>query len=561
MPTVDRYWWAETLFALVLAAGAIVAAVLPVLTVLPLKTFGEDISGNLLAVLATGLLLLLTALVLAFMSVRARYRARMRRSVFRGMQDAIPMSRLTVHPEAAPDVATEPLVLEWIVSARTKLARGQLLVLHGLLLLATLVLSEAYLALVLREEHPTGPSDVPRILTIAGMVLVAVLTVVLLGIIGRALPTLFGRPFGITASDGGIMAKTMFGSNRRLRWEDMRLLEVATSRTPGGRQFFLQGGRVTISWSNVEANSRDFRPHGMTAEEMTVRVQAMLDLINARTGLAPRTFTKTLRAADTAASPVDSRVMTFLALLVLATFTCGVAVGAVVVPLTTLHALNLDVASSLAIVALVLMAVAFRRLMLRPTRDKQPDVLQSSTPLSLGDSDYELAYGFPPSRRLAFTTLGAVLLVNLAPLLLVWLPIMLYSLLPRATRQYTPSALSAALAYIVGIYGGTGLALLRSAVRNGNIRVHAGAKALTDIVGKQSHSLPWGTIERVEEHRRNGRALSYEAIGEGGEIKIIRMAEPSRLRQLLPTGNTLPIAPDELTRFVAQRSGKPIDVR
>ena len=113
-------WWAQTVFAIVLAATAVVASVLLAYTALPLAEFGESITNDLWMALGFFLLFLAFSMYFAVASVRARRRHALRQRALRGDDLAMPVAAISVYPERAPDVSTAPLVLEWHATKRTR---------------------------------------------------------------------------------------------------------------------------------------------------------------------------------------------------------------------------------------------------------------------------------------------------------------------------------------------------------------------------------------------------------------------------------------------------------
>ncbi len=120
MPQTDRIWWLQALFALVLAATAVVGSVLLAYTALPLATYGESITGDLLLALGTFLFFLAISIGIAISSIRAHHRMHLRKRALVGNVTMMPLAAIPSYPDRAPDVSPPPLVLEW----RATNARG-----------------------------------------------------------------------------------------------------------------------------------------------------------------------------------------------------------------------------------------------------------------------------------------------------------------------------------------------------------------------------------------------------------------------------------------------------
>lgn len=94
----------------------------------------------------------------------------------------------------------------------------------------------------------------------------------------------YGAPARLVADSVGITWFPVLGHTRHLRWDEMHLLELAgTQQSP---QYILYGEHERIHWGG-----------GFSYGEKQYRFYALLDMISARTGLAPRTFTQNLTLA------------------------------------------------------------------------------------------------------------------------------------------------------------------------------------------------------------------------------------------------------------------------
>jgi hypothetical protein len=109
----DRYWWVEALLACVCGAGSVVAPVLAVSSLSPLtEDLGEPITSDVLLGVGFGPVLLVMAVVFTISSARSLRRHRVRSRALAGQPDVIPEAQIAVHPEKAPDVSVQPLVLQ-----------------------------------------------------------------------------------------------------------------------------------------------------------------------------------------------------------------------------------------------------------------------------------------------------------------------------------------------------------------------------------------------------------------------------------------------------------------
>jgi hypothetical protein len=192
------------------------------------------------------------------------------------------------------------------------------------------------------------------------------------------------------------------------------------------------------------------------------------------------------------------------------------------------------------------------------TGTREPAATLVPPPLSSG-AVYALSFALQWRWRLALAVLGTLLLVNAVPVLLVVAPDSVRSLAPNGLLPQVSGALGSALAFLLMLYGLTGLALLLVAQDYASSTVRADAVGVTRRIGKASTSLAWDDIERVSASSRRGRMSAYSVTGNLGRTIISWPAQSSALRALMPAPDAMPVTPEELAALVASRSGKALE--
>jgi hypothetical protein len=223
-------------------------------------------------------------------------------------RNALPES--TIQPDATDvvDVAHEPLVLVWRLQEASsgwptstanaifwRVAGG----LSGWLVVsgALVVCSRWFPALASSTLIPWG------------IVTVAVLGSVSTAVIARLFRAgqLTGNQLtSVEAIGDGIRFQPITGSVRLMRWEDMRLLEVEEQQYVHSGDTFVtrfyalydrqQGIISWVEWAAKEV--RVPQPEGVSWDDRWALSRELVDVIYQRTGLVPRTFSKSLQRAS-----------------------------------------------------------------------------------------------------------------------------------------------------------------------------------------------------------------------------------------------------------------------
>lgn len=308
MPFLDRHWRLRVLLACgasVVAVAYVVWCIHTALSIPPDSPYHPGPAVIVFAILIPQLLLL-TARYAISIALPSRRRARL--AAIRGNREAVPASLIVPHPERTVDATMQPLVIAWqpftLRRVDSTLARVVLVLGLGLLLLVTFFVSLG--------SARTSPDTFPDIFlhtTLSAILMSLLVVVVLLVIIvisaisfgfASSIIAFFGRPFDVAANAEGITTHDLWGRTHHVGWSDAQLLEVslAPSILGGYRVFTLYGRDSYVRWrddtgSNVIAPAR---LDNITREEGSKRLHSLLDVIAARTGLAPRTFNGTLVA-------------------------------------------------------------------------------------------------------------------------------------------------------------------------------------------------------------------------------------------------------------------------
>jgi hypothetical protein len=292
MPILNRYWWLQRVGGVLLAI--VIVGYVAYESGL-FHDFGVGGTGTLGGVspcdFAFIILMFVGAIGVFGDSFRSHDRFRLRLAAIGGEQGAIPRFEISVDPGRAPDVSTERLELLWRATRLTRRICTTIYVTFCILSGGAwlFALYAAYLAATTKPLSP-WTFDLPTVEYVVPLIAVFIACPLGVGIVTVGLPAVRGKPFGVSAGGDGITSYPKVGRSRLIRWEEMRLLEVATtdSYSQQSHAFRLYGRDAIAEWTD-NPPSRVYSL-GMTKDEFLERHQALLDLIAARTGLVPRTF-------------------------------------------------------------------------------------------------------------------------------------------------------------------------------------------------------------------------------------------------------------------------------
>lgn len=506
------------------------------------------------------------------MTGRARRRHLRRLAALQGDADVLPLAEIRADPTQAPDVAQQPLELQWRAGVVTRILHVPMLGIQALVELATAGLSVfQFVAPFFPSFQPAHPMSITEIVVrVAGALILIALVIVASVLTIRIVPFLFGRPFGISATTSGIDAHTEVGSRIHMAWEEMRLLEVDKGGSTSKRRFSLYAPGKRIDWTGYTSGvGAEYVPVGATATEMTLRQAALLSLIAARTGLAPRTLVKTFESKPTLASqPMrqTTRASNAAALLVFTLITAGITIADFLFPVTPFTWMNWLSAGSLALVTLGLIVASVRATFTQNTLPAH------ATPPSVGAPSldapgvaYILAWRTPLLMRLLTTAFGLCLSVNVVPV--VWVLLQQLSL---ALPGYHPQILSDGpftfmgryiLAFVLGAFGVAGLGVAYAGTMGATTCIRADKGGLTTNFARRERLIVWSSIQEVSWGAGAKGRFTYRVKSDMPASQLSWPASPQAPDTIPPSDGAMPIGPDELAALVAARIGKPIRVR
>ena len=562
----EWYWWVEALLGLAAGVGAIVAPVIYLDQQLPLdQELGSSYTTDLLLATALGGVLLVLTLMLVITAVRSRMRYHQRKLALSGNLDALPLSRITPKPANAPDVSMQPLSLLWSASRGIRILERPLHVLLAVVQAAVpLLLLIAIGVAIVQDPQRIFTATWAQRLAVIGAVCLGAIVIALLVFYARAVPTYFGRPFGVTATDEGIECRTQLGRRFFVPWIEMRLFEVDGSGATGfgRRRFRLYGSRHIAEWQDNPLKYNEFAPHEMAPEEMAARLQAVVNLIAARTDLAPRTLAKALRLPGAGATHQSARHRpsgSALRLLLIGVLTLAIACAALLLPLTTSTVLNVAVAASLGalVIAVVALMAYDRQLQRQYTQYAAAPALPPLSPTGT----YTLRSGMDARARLILAPVGLVLCVNVVPALALLATVAPASGHPLPPWLPTvPSPAATALSLFLCLYGLLGVALLRVALTGGATEIRATAAGLSMRVINRPVTLLWEQVAAITASTREGRIVRYIVADDENKSRFSWPGEQARMLPLKPGDDSFPISANELAALTSARSGKPVEM-
>lgn len=584
----DRFWWVPLILGVVFSAIGVLVPFF-FLKALPwgdpfmtAADYEQDI--GMMAALAVFCLAAGTGFALSCVPARRRHRRRV--AVLRGDMAAMPLAMVRPDQSRAPDVTRQPIELLWRLGKGAKYLHGPATVLTVLqLVLAFVSIAATLFALIgpiilpglfapsdaFDSPPPMSLTEVIWRITGAGAILALVIATGIF--VARILPLFFGRPFGVVATATGIEERTWLATTVRMAWDEMRLLEVFNGQGTTRRAFALYAPGKRIAWVEYTAGlGTEYAPVGATKSEMILRQEALLGLIAARTGLAPRTLAKALRDRPEPARKGrrSSKAANAAVLLIVALLVAGIAAAEAFFPLTAFGWLNwasvgsLGVTAAGLVIAMLWNAMTTREL---PAHVTPPPAGAPS--LEAPGVIYSFSWRTPWLRRLWFVLVGLCLAINLAPGIYVMFDFVLQWILLLLPGFHFPRAFSVMeldvgklmLAVILAALGMMGTALVYVGVAIATVRIRANQDGLSTYFGRHERLIPWSSARDISWGTSAGWQTGYLVKSDVPGVQISWPAGIQTASVLPSRDGALPIGPDELAALVAARIGKPISVR
>lgn len=568
MPQWDRYWPLGLLSSVLLLTASILLSTwyLASLFALP-QQFGlpplaglGQMGGSIIWVGGFGGLGL-------FVSSRAAHRrARLRRVALGGDPSVMPLATIVPDPAHAPDAAHRPLMLPW---RRTPRGRE-----WGTPLLLTLLMSPAPVFIaVVTFVFPTligwsvqdeiaylahRPMD--NIIDAAAMALLLALETCLavnaLVALVRALTSRLGPAYGVVADDEGISTLHLKGQGPRLRWADMRLLEVSQPiKSGGGARFFTIYGpdpRTSVYWQYFRQPRRKRLRLESSREEFETRQRSLLALIASRTSLQPRTFSVELtRDEELARQPVRSyRWLAYSLRYGLVGVPLLLAVAVLALPLTHNPLLDGYAATTSALFGIAVL-VSFRRTLMPGRAPSPPPAPRYTLPAAppLATEPIEVTYRRRFTGRLQDFAIGLVLVPDVVPAFAAELNAGSFPLQGFAMHV---------VAFLTFLLALVGIAALINAFTGRRATLAASTSGLTERRGRDKMELPWDSILLLELELDKDEPEQFSVLSRDGDT----LTWPARGVIWRPSrpGHPL-ISAEELAAVVAQRSGVQLTIK
>ena len=273
----DRYWWAYVVGGLGMFA------------------FALSMVASSIEQAAFAILIALFSLVFVVLGLAILKSWRTRRQAITGDVWLLPESRIVPETEDVFDVSREPLVLVW----RSGPPFLQIVSFGVFCVNVTAVLLMTAAPLIQHIWTPPADSPMGVVLNEAprdSFMMAVLLWMPVFVVIALKLRN---RLVIIEATSDGIRYQPLVGKVRLMRWHYMRLLEVDESKSRTGtmsQSFALYDDqRHVISWLEWGSTLDIVQPEGITWDEMWALSRELVDVIYQRTGLTPRTFTKSLQ--------------------------------------------------------------------------------------------------------------------------------------------------------------------------------------------------------------------------------------------------------------------------
>jgi hypothetical protein len=562
MPQWDRYWPLGLAGSLALLAASVALSVwylaslfaLPQQFGLPPLTHLGQMGGGVIWTGSIGGLLLLSS------SRDTRRRIRLRRLALAGDLSVMPLAIAEADPANTPDAAHLPVVIPWRRKPRGRewVAPAVLMLVFGSgpgILLALAMLGGAGWRQTL-GDYASGHS----IGDFLGMVLVMAcatsLAVTSLVAVIRALTSQLGPEYGVVADDEGISTLHLEGQGPRMRWGDVRLLEVSLFSGSSDEWIFMAyGPRASVYWQDVK-KARKRRRLEISHEEFAGRQRALLALIASRTGLQPRTLATPLMRDDNAAQrPTRNyRGLAYGIGYGLAGGLVLLAIAVLALPLTHNPLLDGYAATMTALAGIALIVIT--RQALKPARASSsqlglPYVLPVAPPLTA--EPLEVAYHRRLTGRLRDAAIGLVLALNVVPA--VAAQFFIHDHPSHVPLLDFPTRVVADLLSLIGLIG---LVVITVAIGTGPTILTASPDGLREREGRTATHLPWGTVVSLSLELDKGTPDQFTALSRDGDT--IRWPARDVVWRGGRWGQQW-ITAEELAAIVVQRSGVPLTIK
>lgn len=404
-PDTDRHWHGLLVFSSLFVLGSLVA--IPIFLIVAV-TQSWGTGGSLLdhldltQPLSAGLFALF-GLSLRREALCARDRNERRARFLAGDTAAIPLAKDPLLPNGANPLPALPLELSGKgVTGMSSLARLRgcaffplLLIVPALLLIAGVLASSPI-------NHFVRGGGAITIYATLGVTVVAEV------LLFRRFLRLNEEPLAgrVIAIEEGLVRPQRRRAPTLIRWQDARLLEAASSsqRQRFTRVLSLQSANTSVSWYEV--------PGGDSGKQ-----GAFLAVVEARTGLLPRTFSPALQQPDlvpvgtAALAPARNPAWVYLVILLFAALLLALGAALLLVPLTGILPLDVAVTLSFALPGLYIIFYSLR-IRLREVRQLHPLTYALPIAPSLVGSTDLLANGVSPIRRLLNGGMAALFILD-----------------------------------------------------------------------------------------------------------------------------------------------------
>lgn len=501
------------------------------------------------------------------MAGRARRRHHILLAAFAGDTSAMPLADIRTGAALASNVAAQPLELLWRNSRVNGVFYTLIFIVQGLAVLLSVGLTIFGLGLALvQPSHPLSIWEI--VLYVAGILALAATIVGLFIAYVRLFPFLFGRPFGVTATDQGIDARTELGARIHMDWDEVRLIEAVGINANAFRRFFLYAPGKRIGWAEYMARfGADYTPAHISSSEMTLRQNALLSLVVAHTNLPPRTLTKSLQKRP-ATSGELRRATSVSLLLACAAILLGIAAADDLIPISPILWLKWVSIGALALAILCVIFFAMRSAFSQraPLAYATPPSASPPAPAALGVV-YTLSWRPPLGRRVMLIALGLGFAINLVPAVLLALLAISAALpgfqppIPIGDGGDFASIGRVVLAIVHGLLGILGVGLVYGGAITATARIQADHDGLAIITGPRKRVMPWSSVQEISWGAGRDGQPSYLVKGNDPTLQISWLSGAQPARADVPGDGAMPIGADELAALVAARIGLPIRVR
>jgi hypothetical protein len=579
VPLVDRFWWLQRLYVLLMIALAAAGVLWYMSYLLPLE---QQLNQFVVADAALMALLVCVYLLFAFNSLRlsqaALHRIRRRQQAIESQEEAVPLSRITLGTTPSEAFPEQYLDFTWpdVWSNRISFVFEIALEVGASIFFGIIIWQSLgpLLNITMRQDLEYPVYFVHRLLLGVAWFSIIWAASLPFSYLGVSSLLRLVNPLDMHVDDHGVTWRNMFQVRKVVRWDEARLFEVsgrAVRKSQYGplhysHVYALHTRRTTIYWEEST--------HAIGSPSL--RYLHLAEFIHARTGLRPRTLDPDLLAPDEPPLPSTPRDLTFDLLLTgegTATIIMGFSDSTSAAPV-------LEVVGFMLLGSWAVNWISTRRRTQRTQRQQSLAAQESNASITQVEGETfapagasyveapplssDVRYGLTTGSRWTFNYNRAIFAVIAAALPVFTLVLVVEEVLAQVIHirglhlhPVLPAALITAILFSL-----LSTIALVSVLRAQPITIIADDQGLHRIgMFGQQLTIEWPEVTAIEVRGMFGNPTFYTVHTATVGASIMWMARPLTHREPDNASGVKAITPDQLAVVVVARSGKQLTTR